>query len=87
MQVPLRNKDKTRIKKEVNRFFRKGKRDNAVPYAQRVLPEVLGGLGQLDTDTHLEMIFLTWNRIYLIRAHYTRQYQGQVGDRVSGWGR
>jgi hypothetical protein len=60
MQVPLRNKDKTRIKKEVNRFFRKGKRNNAVPYAQRVLPKVLGGLGQLDTDTHLEMMQAKW---------------------------
>ena len=42
MQIPLRNKDKARIKKEVIRFFRKGRRKNAVPYAQRVLPKVLG---------------------------------------------
>ena len=60
MQVPMSNKDKARIKKEVNRFFRKGKRNNAVPYAQRVLPKVLGGLGQLDTDTHLEMMQAKW---------------------------
>ena len=31
-----------------------------VSYAQRVLPKPLGGLGQLDSDTHLEMMQARW---------------------------
>jgi len=46
--------------KEVNNFFKKGKKNNSVAYAKRVLPKEFGGLGQLDPTVQIALIQAKW---------------------------
>ena len=44
----------------VNNFFRKGKRNNSVLHATRVLPSKYGGLGQIHITTQLYPLRIKW---------------------------
>ena len=51
--------------KAINSYFRKGKRNNTVSHATRVLPKEFGGLGQLEISAQLKLLKIKW----IIRAH------------------
>ena len=63
--VPTTPAQEKALETHVNEFFRKGKRNNTVSAATRVLPLRNGGLGQIHIQTQLHLLRIKW----IIRAN------------------
>jgi exonuclease III len=58
--LPITKKQQKQLDAPVNHFFRKGKRNNSVPHATRILPTKHGGLGQIHIPTQLHLLRIKW---------------------------
>ena len=58
--VPTTPAQEKALETHVNEFFRKGKRNNTVSAATRVLPLRDGGLGQIHVPTQLHLLRIKW---------------------------
>ena len=58
--VPTTPSQERALETQVNEFFRKGKRNNTVAAATRVLPPRDGGLGQIHVPTQLHLLRIKW---------------------------
>jgi exonuclease III len=58
--LPITIKQQKQLDAPVNHFFRKGKRNNSVPHATRVLPTTHGGLGQINIPTQMHLLRTKW---------------------------
>ena len=58
-------KEEIAMANAIDSYFRKGKRNNTISHATRILPKEFGGLGQLEISTQLKLLKVKW----IIRAH------------------
>ena len=53
-------REEKELLKLINSYFRKGKRNNTVSAATRVLPHSCGGLGQINAQVQLKLLRIKW---------------------------
>ena len=60
MHTPASSSVIADLNKQVNHYFRRGKRSNSVSYEKRITPTEFGGLGQLDIEAQINNLLAKW---------------------------